>query len=190
METLRVIEDSGSVVLIHNGLRVMALGWKASVDALGLLRGHIRNLAARQTGKTELVLPETGIGRGEGSLTFRQEQGAILVIGNGRLLFSMPLDVAGKVYAQWLWIARGIEELEKADQIAQDAAILHRGGSPIGLTNNPKIQEEAAKLALGDRDLRRFMRDQRKGPVLGAPTIQHTQTSKVDLAISLMRQLG
>lgn len=53
--------------------------------------------------------------------------------------------------------ARDCEEQEKAEQIALDQAILMRTNAPIGLSSDPKIQDEAAKEAAWNRDLRRFL---------------------------------
>lgn len=53
--------------------------------------------------------------------------------------------------------AREAEELEKADDVARDHAILLRAGFPVGLTRHPKIQDEAVKIAAWNRDLRRYM---------------------------------
>ena len=67
---------------------------------------------------------------------------------------------------------RACEEVEKAEAVARDAAILLRSGAPFGLTDHPLIQREAVKLAINDRDLRRFMPGGVKSEsVLGTPAV-------------------
>lgn len=68
------------------------------------------------------------------------------------------------------------EEHARANEIILDSAILLRAGVPIGLSSNPKIQAEARKEAVWNRDLRRYMRGGgiASGEQFGAPTItQH-----------------
>lgn len=75
--------------------------------------------------------------------------------------------------AVWLMGAfRRLEELEQADRIAYDSAILLRAGSNFALSNDPRIIGEAVKEATHNRDLRRFMTEGVRSEVaLGVPTI-------------------
>lgn len=106
----------------------------------------------------------------------RQEGDRVLLLHNGRLLFSLPwvaaLDLARALHVQ----GKRAEEEANAIQIVYDQAILTRAGFPIGLSNRPDILAEAAKEAAWNRDLRRYMR----GPmaagianqtVFGTPTV-------------------
>lgn len=68
--------------------------------------------------------------------------------------------------------AREVEEQERAASIALDAAILLRAGVPVGITSDPKIRDEAGKLAAWDSDLRRYMPGGvRSAEMLGRPSI-------------------
>jgi hypothetical protein len=53
--------------------------------------------------------------------------------------------------------ARDAEEIAKASDIAFDQAILIRAGVPFGFSSDQKIQDEAAKEAAWNTDLRRYM---------------------------------
>lgn len=100
-----------------------------------------------------------------------EEPGMILLQLAGRcLLFPRPL--AAHLWRALVAKARQAEEQAKAESIAADAAILFRSGAPFGLSNDPKIQDEAIKEAAWNRDLRRFMPGGIKSTeVIGVPTI-------------------
>lgn len=71
--------------------------------------------------------------------------------------------------------ARQLEEEEKHEAIAQDAAILFRAGAPFGLTDNPEIQREAVTEAAWGK-LRRYMpKGIESQEVVGVPSlVQHS----------------
>lgn len=83
-------------------------------------------------------------------------------------------SLARVFYSALVAKARECEEQEKAPQIAYDAAILHRAGFPVGLSNDPTIKEEALKESQHNRELRRALPivGVRSGEVLGTPTIE------------------
>ncbi len=91
-------------------------------------------------------------------VTVRQEGDRVLLLHNGRLLFSLPwqaaLDLSRALYVQ----GKRAEEEANAIQIIFDQAILTRVGFPIGLSNRPDILAEAAREAAWNRDLRRYIR--------------------------------
>ena len=86
----------------------------------------------------------------------------------------LPRKLAESFRADLISKARDAEEQEKAPQIAYDAAILHRAGFPVGLSNDPTIKEEALKESQHNRELRRALPivGVRSGEVLGTPTIE------------------
>lgn len=91
------------------------------------------------------------------SFDIRQDGDRVLLIKEGRLIANMPYSAA-KELARALIIQSARAETEaKALQVAADHAILLRTGAPFGLTNRPDIRDEAAKIALYDKDLRRFI---------------------------------
>lgn len=180
MQSIRFVKENRAVVLVVNERRVCEIGWKPSLEICRALDQQIRNAEAQRIDPTVLPCGETGVLVGGVEFTFRQELGRILCLGAGRLLFDMNTEptadgqsIARQVWTAWLGVTRQVEE-ESAnpEAIAYDAAILHRAGIGIGLTDNPKIQAEAAKIADGDRDIRRFMKDRRSGRVLGAPSVK------------------
>jgi hypothetical protein len=50
-----------------------------------------------------------------------------------------------------------LDELNEAERIARDTAILYRSGAPLGLSNDPAIIDQAKKEAAWDSHLRRCM---------------------------------
>lgn len=109
-------------------------------------------------------------------VTVRQEGDRVLLLHNGRLLFSLPwqaaLDLGRALHAQ----GKRAEEEANATRIVYDQAILTRVGFPIGLSNRPDILAEAAKEAAWNRDLRRYIRGDRAAgianqTVFGTPRI-------------------
>ncbi len=99
----------------------------------------------------------------------------VLLIVDGRLVADMPWQAALNVSAALRNKAKLAEEIAQAEKIAQDQAILTRAGFPVGLSNHPKIKDEAAKIAAWDSKLRRYMPGGVKSKeVFGTPTIiQH-----------------
>ena len=90
----------------------------------------------------------------------------------GARTYFFPLALAVAFADTLVAKARECDEQEHAPQVALDNAILLRGGVPIGLSNDPKIQEETVKEAVHNRDLRRYMPGGVKSTVLlGTPAI-------------------
>lgn len=81
----------------------------------------------------------------------------MLLIVDGRAELEVPWDQAEVLGRALIAKAREAEEIAKADTIAFDHAILLRAGANLGLSNNPKIVEEAGKKAAWDSNLRRYM---------------------------------
>jgi hypothetical protein len=79
----------------------------------------------------------------------------VLVSINGRMPKAIPWQRADEIAKALMGNARICEENGNADKIIHDAAILARTGLPIGLTNNPKMQEEARKESMHNREIRR-----------------------------------
>lgn len=50
-----------------------------------------------------------------------------------------------------------LEELEQANRIAFDGAILAHVGAPFGFSNDPRIKDEVKKLAAWDPQIRRYL---------------------------------
>ena len=96
-----------------------------------------------------LVIPKTR------SVSVRREGDRVVVVEDGQLLIDMPHDAALALAQAIVAQARLIDEERHADKIAYDQGILLRLGIKLGLTNNPDIQHEAARVAAWD--LRRYL---------------------------------
>ena len=90
-------------------------------------------------------------------LRFRQERDRVLVLLNGRLIADMPWDAADDCWKAMRSVSKLAEEYALANRIIFDHALLLRVGATIGLTNNRKMQAEAAKEAAWNSDLRRYL---------------------------------
>lgn len=201
MSRLNLSQRGEMIVVTIDGQPRLEVGWKLSLEICKALDLHIRNAEARHTDPAVLVLPETGIKQGSTEFTFRQELDKILCIANGQLLFDMNttptangISIARHVWRAWLGVTKVVEEenLPRKDRerLQRDAAIFHRSGAPFGLTNNPKHQAEAKKLAEGDRELRRHMANGIKSAeVLGAPSIKQDNRSPLECALELAGSL-
>ena len=78
------------------------------------------------------------------------------LIIEGRSL-RMPWNVALDLSKALNRKARDAEEIAKAESIIFDSALLIRTGAPLGFTDNPDIQKEAAKEAVNNSDLRKYL---------------------------------
>lgn len=105
-------------------------------------------------------------------ITVRQEGPKVLLLSGGILIAEMPWEAADQLAKALLAKARQAEELQKAEQIALDQAVLLRGGFPFGLTRHRAIMSEALKQALWNTQLRRYMPGGVKSQeVFGTPAI-------------------
>ena len=195
-QAVTFLREADSVTLVVNGVRVLTQGWAGALETCRALDMQLRDVLARGMAPERDPIGETGVTWRGAGLHFRQELGRVLVIGGNpeRLLFDMntePVDggpsIARQVWSAWVRVVREAELYSRsprgglvAEQVARDAAILHRSGAPVGITDHPAIQAEARKLAEGDRDLRRFMPDRRASvtsngvvsdEVLGTPIV-------------------
>lgn len=106
----------------------------------------------------------------------RQEETRVQLIekdGAGwKVILDVPWDIALQIAAGIHTQAKKAEELAKASDIIFDQAILTRTGAPFGLSDHPRIKEEAAKEAVSNRTLRRALPGGvRSKEVIGAPTV-------------------
>ena len=84
-----------------------------------------------------------------------QDYGRVLLLVDGKLAADVEWKVALEIAEGIRKVAKRAEEWAKAEQIAADHALALRSGFPVGLTAQPKIVDEANKLATYDRTLRR-----------------------------------
>ena len=99
----------------------------------------------------------------------------ILLIEGKRV--EMPYEIALNLSNALRMKGKECEEIDKAQDLIMDSAILKRVGVPIGLSNNLDIHKEAEKEALHNRDLRRFIEPRRAKGIgskerFGTPTIR------------------
>lgn len=114
------------------------------------------------------ILPATD------QVTIRQEGARILLLRNGIRILDMPWGAALEVGRALIVKARQEEEIEAAERIIQDQAILERAAFPIGLSQHPKIQAEALKEAQWG-DIRRYMPPPsiHSSEAVGTPALDH-----------------
>lgn len=133
------------VVLKHNGL-CAGLSWAAAVELFQIVKRLSAFSAAYAQHKDhaqvrndfETVRPGLTIHRTGLQFTFELQ---------GQIWFACPWSAARQIAKAALVKAREIEEIEKAEQVITDEAILLRTGLPVGLSYNPAINREAWKAA-------------------------------------------
>ncbi len=92
---------------------------------------------------------------------------------DGRSL-RMPWNVALDLGKALIRKARDAEEIAKAESIIFDSALLIRTGAPLGFSDNPIIQKEAAKEAAWNGDLRKYLPGGVKSTEqFGKPSVHH-----------------
>jgi hypothetical protein len=91
------------------------------------------------------------------SLTVRQEEDHVLLLLDGRLVARVPWGQAEDMWRAIRTQSQAAEEWAHASRIIHDQALLLRIGATIGLTRHPALQAEAAKEAVSNRALRRYL---------------------------------
>ncbi|TKS58764.1 MAG: hypothetical protein EWM72_02764 [Nitrospira sp.] len=106
------------------------------------------------------------------ALTIRTEGSRVLLLHNGALITSMPWQAAIEIAKALAGAARLAQEMDDAQRIIADQAIVRRLGLPIGLTNNPRLQAEALKEAQWG-DIRRYIPSisVASGEAIGTPAL-------------------
>ena len=102
----------------------------------------------------------------------RNEGGSVLLIVDGKCVADLPWQAALQVQAAIRAKACLAREYAEASRVISDQALMLRKGIPIGFTDNPKIQDEAAKEAVNNRELRRALPG-------GVKSQEHVGTPKV-----------
>jgi hypothetical protein len=92
-----------------------------------------------------------------GGLRIRHDGDRVQLIVDGVCVANMPWDAALEVSAIIKSQAKSAEQYAKAHTVIYDHAILLRAGAPVGLSSDPRMIDEAAKLAAWDTSLRRYM---------------------------------
>lgn len=90
-------------------------------------------------------------------MTVITEGDSIVLVLDGKRVCDMPVQVAKELIRVLDDKVKRIEELQNAEKIILDQAILQRAGSFVGLSNHPKIQDEARKEAQWNSMLRKSM---------------------------------
>ena len=90
------------------------------------------------------------------NVRIHQEGPEVLLVIDGRAL-NMPWHVALDIARALEKKARKAEEIAKSEGLIFDQALLIRTGAPLGFTDNPDIQQEAAKEAAHSSDLRKYL---------------------------------
>lgn len=115
-----------------------------------------------------------------GSCRIAQNGPLVILYINGKA-HEMTWEAA-QIIAQGLYEkAKAAEEYAKAEDIIFDQAIMYRSGAPFALSDNAKIQDEAKKEAVYNRELRRSnlkLAEQPAGGIpsqeqVGVPTVSH-----------------
>lgn len=189
MSQFNALQQKDAVVIVVNGRRALELGWKAAREVCTLMGAQLRD--PPPAGETSLSVVSAHLSFRRQPKLANEVEDMLLCIANGALLFDAPLSVARQIWTLFTGAARLAEEWASAEAVAADAAILARTGAPIGLTNHPKIQAEAKKLAEGDSNLRRYIpiASPRAG-VLSAPRVFHDKRSAPDQLAALFAKGG
>jgi hypothetical protein len=145
MDSVTIGIRDGRVAVLNNTVRMaVSLSWRAAVVVATAMA-----LKARR-----VIGPEREM---FGTISVERDGNNVLVAAQGKTFLLAPcaaaIEIAGAIKQQ----ARRLEEIECAERIAYDQAILQRSGRPFGLTNHPKIQDEAGKEAAWNSDLRRYI---------------------------------
>ncbi len=86
--------------------------------------------------------------------------------------YRIPYQVALRLSDLLLRAGKAAEEAANVAQVVEDGAILARAGVPIGLSDDPKVQDEIKKSAAWDKKLRKAMPGGVKSKeVFGKPTL-------------------
>lgn len=104
---------------------------------------------------------------------------SLCVVALGRYFIQMQ-QTAAKQIARWLVQGKlRLEELEQAERIVFDSAILARAGAPFTLSDDPRLKEAMRQEAAWNSDLRRFMPAGVKSEaVFGLPKLVQTPPKK------------
>lgn len=109
------------------------------------------------------------------SVEVKREGGRVLLLMGGELKLDVPWEGALQIAQALHVMGKKCEEQAKASQIADDQAILLRSGFRLGLSAEPAIMKEAAKRALHDPKLRKYIPSQLEGikslAEFGVPTV-------------------
>lgn len=95
--------------------------------------------------------------------------GRKVILEFGKKYIEIPYEQALELSSAIRIQAKKCEEIDKANEIIMDSAILKRVGAPIGLSSNPDIQKEAIKESLHNKKLRKYITP---GKAKGIPSIQ------------------
>lgn len=102
----------------------------------------------------------------------RAEGGKVFVAFNDNTFFELSPDAAKQIARAMQHQAAIADEYANAERIALDSALLLRVGAPLTLSNNPVIQDLAAKEAAWNSELRRYIPGGVKAEsMVGTPTV-------------------
>lgn len=109
------------------------------------------------------------------NVRIHQEGPEVHLVIDGRRL-RMPWNVALDLSTALRIKARKAEEIAKHEQLTFDQALLIKTGAPLGFTDNPDIQKQAAIDAAHDPNLRKYLgagvNERSQGhEQFGAPTV-------------------
>ncbi|MDQ1446804.1 MAG: hypothetical protein QOI20_3268 [Acidimicrobiaceae bacterium] len=79
----------------------------------------------------------------------------VVDLGDGRAV-SLPWEAARDLGRHMVRLSQVAETIATAPKIADDQALLLRTGAPVAISGDPRVLDEARKLAAHDRDLRRI----------------------------------
>lgn len=144
---IQLRQEDDTVVLVVDGKRRADLQWDQAIE---IGRGLISQ------GNAFLQETDLGVLYDVGYSIQRDGMTVILAIDQQCVLHLEWQSAVGVGHGL---IAQGhkAEEIVKHEQIIDDHAFALRAGLPIGLTDHPYLQREAAKEAAWNSDLRRWM---------------------------------
>lgn len=100
------------------------------------------------------------------------EQGAVLIIVNGKIADRMGSATAKTVARALASVAQVAENRANPEQTIRDQATLMRAGVPVALTTDAKLIDKARTESQWNRDLRRYMPKIKSAESVRAPTVK------------------
>lgn len=112
----------------------------------------------------------------QATVRVRHEGTRVLVLQHGRALLDLPWQAALALAQALRAQGKRAEEIDRAQAIIADQAIVTRLGLRFGLTSHPLLLRSAAHEAAWNRDLRRYIpggkaRGIASQELVGAPTL-------------------
>lgn len=139
---LRIKQDRLNVNLYLNGQPLMELYWKDADELGNALR--------------EIYYGRESVVHASPNILVQLYDGGLDVLYRGNLALKIPTAAVLEVFRVVKQVTRFAEALHEVHKTIYDQALLLKGGAPYGLTDNPKVIDEAVKEALWETDVKKY----------------------------------